>query len=95
MNSSLSNKLMDRDYRRSLQIRNRIMHFKTQENQKVMLKANRYLGSHHQSASNITQKTHLKEPLPQLGDSNNFNKDIIQKKMSRVTPSVANHYKKE
>jgi hypothetical protein len=51
MNSSLSNKIMDRDYHRSVQIKNRLMHFKTEGNQKVMLKANRYLGSNHQNAS--------------------------------------------
>jgi hypothetical protein len=51
MSSSLSSKLMDRDYRRSMQIKNRLMHFKTEENQKVMLKANRYLISNDQSVN--------------------------------------------
>lgn len=58
-----------------------------------MLKANRYF--HNQSASNLTQKSPLKQPLHQLSDSRNFNKEIIDKKLSQVTASVASHYKKE
>lgn len=38
MNSSLSSKKMMDDYRRSIQIKERITHFKTEEN-KVVLKA--------------------------------------------------------
>lgn len=44
MNSSLSKDSMMRDYHRSLQIKNRLSHFKTQGNNKVVLKASRYLG---------------------------------------------------
>ncbi len=41
MNSSLNNKKMIDDYRRSIQIKKRITHFKTEEN-KVILKAEQY-----------------------------------------------------
>jgi hypothetical protein len=44
MNSSLNNKKLLDDYRRSMQIKRRITHFKTEEN-KVVLKAGKYLGS--------------------------------------------------
>ena len=43
MNSSLKNKKLLEDYRRSMQIKKRITHFKTEEN-KVVLKAEKYLG---------------------------------------------------
>jgi len=45
MSSSLSKDSMMRDYNISMQIKNRLSHFKTQPNNKVVLKANRYLGS--------------------------------------------------
>lgn len=43
MNSSLNSKKLLEDYRRSIQIKKRITHFRTEEN-KVVLKAERYLG---------------------------------------------------
>lgn len=43
MNSSLNSQKLIRDYRKSVQIKNRITHFKTEEN-KVVLKAGKYLG---------------------------------------------------
>ena len=96
MSSSLSSKLMDRDYHRSIQIKNRLMHFKTEENQKVMLKANRYLGSNHQNASfSYNDRTTKKQSLPLLSSSDNYDKEIIDKKMGRVTNNAASHYKKE
>jgi hypothetical protein len=49
MNSSLNNKKLLEDYRRSMQIKKRITHFKTEEN-KVVLKAEKYLG--HTKTSN-------------------------------------------
>jgi hypothetical protein len=44
MNSSLNNKKLLEDYRRSMQIKKRLSHFKTEEN-RVVLKAEKYLGN--------------------------------------------------
>lgn len=43
MNSSLNKENLLKDYNRSVQIKNRLVHFKTEQNNKVILKANRYL----------------------------------------------------
>ena len=53
MNSSLNNKKMIDDYRRSIQIKKRITHFKTEEN-KVILKAEQYFSktSHSKKSNN-------------------------------------------
>lgn len=45
MHSSLNKDSLMKDYQRSMQIKNRIMHFKTEPNNRVSLKVNRYLSS--------------------------------------------------
>jgi len=70
MNSSLNKKSLLKDYRKSIEIRNRLMHYKTEPSSKVVLKVNRYLDysqhkPHNQSAILLKQCQH-KETLPKL-----------------------------
>lgn len=55
MNSSLNNKKLLDDYRRSMQIKKRITHFKTEEN-KVVLKVEKYLGNTSKSSNAKSQE---------------------------------------
>jgi hypothetical protein len=108
MSSSLSKDTMMRDYHRSMQIKNRLSHFKTQPNNKVILKASRYLGSSSNSKSeaNLANKPKsAASPQPTAKSASSqldkeiadhkLNKDLISSRMKRVGNNIASYYKKE
>jgi hypothetical protein len=66
MNSSLNNKKMLDDYRRSIQIKKRITHFKTEEN-KVVLKAEKYFSK--TSSSKKSNSLKSQEMFKKIVDS--------------------------
>lgn len=83
MNSSLNNKKLLEDYRRSMQIKKRITHFKTEEN-KVVLKAQKYLGAGGMGKSTVKSEQMFlmmvdPEGLPSI---NQEGKELIEKKVN-------------
>lgn len=78
MNSSLNRENLLKDYNRSVQIKNRLVHFKTEENNKVTLKANSYLNkSSYLSSSKVSSQNKLLDKvssLPKVAELRNVNK---------------------
>lgn len=93
MNSSLNNKKLLEDYRRSMQIKKRITHFRTEEN-KVVLKAEKYLGKTNSSNAKSEQMflkiVESPEGLPAIDQPEG--RLLIEKKLNK---SIASHYNKE
>lgn len=94
MNSSLNNKKLLDDYRRSMQIKKRITHFKTEEN-KVVLKVEKYLGNTNKSSNARSQDMFKKliespESLPIIDHSSG--RELIEKKLNK---NAAVYYNKD
>jgi len=93
-----------RDYHRSNQIKNRISHFKTEHNNKVVLKMDKYIG---RSSSSKSEASLMANPnkliLSSSKDSLNgeemrshkINKELITAKLSKMNSNVASHYRKD
>jgi hypothetical protein len=82
MNSSLNNKKLLEDYRRSMQIKKRITHFKTEEN-KVVLKAQKYLGGGNGKSTVKSEQMFLRMVDPDgLPTINQEGKELIEKKVN-------------
>lgn len=62
MGSELSRKGMLRDYDRSLQIKNRIMRYQTEHNNRVSLKADKVLSVNHHRSALISARLHHSKP---------------------------------
>jgi hypothetical protein len=79
VSSALKQETLMRDYNRSLQIKNRITHFRTQHDQRVVLKASRYLGPSSQSETSLSRK-HKGSllPLPEVGREGKLEKAVMQ-----------------
>jgi hypothetical protein len=92
MNSSLNNKKLLEDYRRSMQIKKRITHFRTEEN-KVVLKAEKYLGNAKATSQSEQMFLRIVDPdgLPALAPQQE-GRELIEKKLNR---NIAAHYNKD
>ena len=86
-----------------MQIKNRISHFKTEHNNKVVLKVDKYIGRGGSSKSEASlvanpNKLVLSSSKDSLNweemKANKMNKELITAKMNKINSNVVSHYRK-
>ncbi len=106
MGSELCRKDMLRDYERSVQIKNRIMRYQTEHNNRVSLKADKVLSINHHRSAIISARLHdskPQQPLQKMIKAKSSNESLLVKAEERLgrmrkiepLPKGMGHHRKE